>query len=80
MSHPEYTDGEFLMAWGRAMANFSRFPDLLRRDLDPFREKAMLAARQGQICIGLAAQINAITTRHCFARLVPFDLSDHLPK
>lgn len=39
----------------------------------------MLAARAGQLCIALAAQINAITVRHCFARRLPFDLSAHLP-
>lgn len=80
MSTPtEYTDDLFLMAWGRVMANFANLPELLRIELDPFREKVTAAAKHGRPCIELAAQINEITTRHVFARVVPFDLSAHRP-
>ena len=72
----EYTDELFLLAWGRVMANFANLSDLLRFELDPFREKVMAAAKHGRPCIELAAQINAITTRHVFARVVPFDLME----
>ena len=75
----EYNDDLFLMAWGRVMANFANLPKLLRVELDPFREKVMIAAKHGHPCISMAAQINAITTQHLFARLVPFDLDANLP-
>ena len=78
-STTEYTDELFLLAWGRVMANFANLSELLHFELEPFREKVTTAAKHGRPCIALAAQINAITTRHVFARVVPFDLSADLP-
>ncbi len=79
MSATEYTEDLFLVAWGRVMANFVNLAELLRVELDPFREKVTAAAKHGRPCVELAAQINAITTRHVFARVVPFDLSAYEP-
>lgn len=65
---------EFSLAWSRVVANFPQLPERLREELQPYMPLVQQAQDQGAPLVGLAAQINAITTRHIHARLLPVDL------
>lgn len=65
---------EFAMAWSRVLENYLHLPERLREELEPYKPLVQNAQEQGSSLVGLAAQINAITTRHIHARLLPMDL------